>query len=172
MSRISKRDLQLRYEYPMELDIDFYSKYPLDLQFKVKTDIKDMPQQFQQDMLNNIKKAHKDRLITEITATLNKSRKYKEGSHTHQIDLDRLSLHYITKIGKSIKGEYYAHEYDIYTSGRIRKVEFNDGSTDYFVECLDNTLIVLDGYWSAEDIGGSRIGNGCGDYFVPFSKAW
>lgn len=69
------------------------------------------------------------------------------------------------KKGRWIPGEYYAHEYDQYVPGRGRKISYSHGFVEYEVECLDKSLRVLDGIF--EDVGNSKIGNGCGDYFYP-----
>lgn len=73
------------------------------------------------------------------------------------------------KLGKFVKGEYYAHEYDEYADGKARLIKYTD--IDYVeleVECLDPRLNVLDGKWDYE--GGGREGNGCGDYFEPYAR--
>lgn len=72
--------------------------------------------------------------------------------------------------GKWIEGEYYAHEYDAYCEGRGRKISYSNGFTEYEIQCLDKTKNVLDGMWDKDDIGVSRIGNGYGDHFTPFSR--
>lgn len=75
----------------------------------------------------------------------------------------------ISTKGKWIEGEYYAHEYDEYCEGRGRKISYSNGYAEYEIECLDKTKYVADGIWDKDDIGVSRIGNGCGDHFTPFS---
>jgi hypothetical protein len=72
--------------------------------------------------------------------------------------------------GKWINGEYYAHEYDEYCEGRGRKVKYSNGYEEYEIQCLDSDKSVLDGMWDKDDIGSSRIGNGCGDHFTPFER--
>ena len=74
--------------------------------------------------------------------------------------------------GKWVEGEYYAHEYDAYceSRGRGRKISYSNGYVEYEIQCLDKTKRVADGIWDKNDIGVSRIGNGSGDYFTPFSN--
>lgn len=76
----------------------------------------------------------------------------------------------VSKKGKWIEGEYYAHEYDEYCEGRGRKISYSNGYVEYEIQCLDETKHVADGMWDKDDIGVSIIGNGCGDHFTPFSK--
>ena len=76
----------------------------------------------------------------------------------------------ISKKGKWVEGEYYAHEYDEYCEGRGRKISYSNGYTEYEIQCLDKTKHVADGMWDKDDIGVSNIGNGCGDHFTPFSR--
>ncbi len=76
----------------------------------------------------------------------------------------------VSKKGKWIEGEYYAHEYDEYCEGRGRKISYSNGYAEYEIQCLDKTKYVADGMWDKDDIGVSIIGNGCGDHFTPFSK--
>lgn len=76
----------------------------------------------------------------------------------------------VSKKGKWIEGEYYAHEYDEYCEGRGRKISYSNGYAEYEIQCLDKTKYVADGMWDKDDIGVSTIGNGCGDHFTPFSK--
>lgn len=76
----------------------------------------------------------------------------------------------VSKNGKWVQGFYFAHEYDRDVDGRARRIKFADGKGLLVhqvieVECLDKTLIVMDGYW--DDEGSGRIGNGAGDYFYP-----
>lgn len=76
-------------------------------------------------------------------------------------------------IGKWVHGEYYAHEYGMdegYCPGRGRRIRYSNGYVEYEVQCLDDGKSVLDGMWDADDVGTSRIGNGCGDHFTPFEK--
>jgi hypothetical protein len=56
-------------------------------------------------------------------------------------------------------GTYYAHEYNRYAKGRIRKLTYSNGFKEYQVQCLDFNLIVLDGIWEESNT------NGCGDRF-------
>jgi hypothetical protein len=63
-----------------------------------------------------------------------------------------------------IQGEYYAHEYDKWAFGRIRKIEYSNGNTAYQIECLDKTLSVMDGVWD------DPSNNGCGDRFEQNSS--
>lgn len=78
----------------------------------------------------------------------------------------------LPKKSKWVHGEYYAHEYDEYVDGRMRKVDYmkyRNGKatklhTEYEVQCLDDTKKVLDGMWEDER------GNGFGDYFEPLEE--
>ena len=69
--------------------------------------------------------------------------------------------------GKWVEGEYYAHEYDVFTAGRARLVTYSNKFTECEVQCLDKSKKVLDGIWSCDDGSDSRLENGCGDHFTP-----
>lgn len=62
---------------------------------------------------------------------------------------------------KWVLGEYYAHEYDAYISGRSRKQILSNGFIQYEIEGLDKTKHLADGYSTEPN------GNGSGDYFRP-----
>jgi len=73
------------------------------------------------------------------------------------------------KNGKFVKGEYYAHEYDEYLDAKARRVEYSSGTVEFEVKNLDKEYYVMDGMWSEEDAGASRLSNGCGDHFTPYA---
>ena len=73
-------------------------------------------------------------------------------------------LVYITKKGKFVKGEYFAHEYDQYVEGKARKIVWSHGLVEYEVKCLDKSLDVLDGMQE------EYSNNGCGDTFEPSER--
>ena len=110
------------------------------------------------EILKVVKKQIKKETLLEI----NKQENEKMGidSKTRVIEAE---LVYATK-GKFVEGTYYAHEYNRYAKGKARKVTYSNGFVQYEVKCLNNNLIVLDGFW--DDVKG----NGCGDQFEPFKE--
>lgn len=62
-------------------------------------------------------------------------------------------------IGPWIGGVYYAHEYEQFVRGRGRRYSYSNGYVIYKIECLDETLMVADGFWEESS------GNGSGDTF-------
>lgn len=89
----------------------------------------------------------------------------------YKIDHDSIEATGVTevKVGKFVKGEYYAHEYDEYADGKARLIKYKDvGVVELEVKCLDPKLRVLDGVWEYEGVG--RQGNGCGDYFEAYER--
>jgi hypothetical protein len=82
---------------------------------------------------------------------------------------------YIKKRSKFYPGTYYAHEYDTYAPGKIRRIEYSNGFVEYEVKCLYEKLKVADGIFSEEDHYRDRYENGSGDYFestqiMPWEK--
>lgn len=72
---------------------------------------------------------------------------------------------HITKKGRYKRGTYFAHEYDAYLPGKVRKITWSDGTVEYEVVCLDENVSTIAGLWDDELVSGVRIDSGTGDYF-------
>lgn len=88
--------------------------------------------------------------------------------NTHMLQVEKTEPVYIKRKSRFYDGEYYAHEYDLYTGGKVRRVEYSNGYVEYEVVCKSKNLTVLDGMYSEEDRYYDRYANGCGDYFETY----
>lgn len=84
----------------------------------------------------------------------------------NNLNVTKIELVYPKKRGWAY-GDYYAHEYDEYTRGRARLVQYSNGYAEIEVQCLDDSKQVLDGMWDPKDAFSDYISNGSGDTFTP-----
>jgi len=88
---------------------------------------------------------------------------YQTQQADEEYDVTLVDIELVTvSMSKYIKGEYFAHEYDVYAPGKQRRLIYSNGFTEYETKCLNPKLSVMDGIWEEER------GNGCGDYFEAF----
>lgn len=88
-----------------------------------------------------------------------------QAANGSELELVKIEPTFIRKKSRFYEGEYFAHEYNEFAEGRMRRIEYNNGFVEYEVECLDKSLTVLDGMYSEEDRYGDRYTNGYGDFF-------
>jgi len=127
-----------------------YLKGFLDFNFVMKEKNKNITKEYLEQMKERNKKY--------ITDALKNDMLYKDNT------IDDIELVYLKEKGKFIKGEYYAHEYDKYSSAKGRYLLYSNGFVEYEIKCLNKNLSVLDGIWQEYN------NNGCGDMFEPNEK--
>lgn len=103
----------------------------------------------------------KDKIIEDYNNILKKDPHAQEYMYLKADGVETAEPVMIYKKTKWIGGEYYAHEYDKYVSGRARQVMYTNGYSEYEIECLDKKLKVADGIWE------ELTSNGMGDDFEP-----